>query len=127
MHAHESNILTLRLVLLGFLTAAAANAGAQTTMTTDASVRISQTTEMTRAAREAGAPGSSAEHEYPALERDGSGDKITRSAVSSKIGSGAVGASPNTNFWFYTADVVLFNDHDQDGHFHRAHRPAGDL
>ena len=33
--------------------------------------------------------------------------------------AGAVSAqSANIDFWFYTADVVLFNDHDNDGYFH---------
>jgi hypothetical protein len=26
--------------------------------------------------------------------------------------------APNVDFWFYTADVQLFNDHDADGYFH---------
>lgn len=118
MQAHNGNIRTLRLVLLAFLTAAAMNVGAQTTAAEGDSARLSQTTEMTRAARDRGEPGVHAEREYPVLERDVSADKSTRSAASNKTGGDAAAASPNTEFWFYAADVVLFNDHDRDGYFH---------
>ena len=29
-----------------------------------------------------------------------------------------VAQAANEDFWFYSADVVLFNDHDRDGYFH---------
>ena len=37
---------------------------------------------------------------------------------SRKAGSTAVSRTPNTDFWFYTADVELFGDEDRDGYFH---------
>ena len=37
---------------------------------------------------------------------------------SRKAGSTAVSLTPNTDFWFYTADVELFGDEDRDGYFH---------
>ncbi len=38
-------------------------------------------------------------------------------ADQSKI-RGAVTSSPNTDFWFYTADVELFGDQDRDGYYY---------
>ncbi len=37
---------------------------------------------------------------------------------SQKAGPAAVSRTPNTDFWFYTADVELFGDEDRDGYFH---------
>jgi hypothetical protein len=118
MQAYDGSIRRLRLALLALLTIAAANAGAQTTTTGGETARVSQTTEMTRAARDRGEQGSLAEREYTALQRNGSGGKGTRSASSTKTGAEAFSGSPNTDFWFHAADVVLFNDHDRDGYFH---------
>ncbi len=39
------------------------------------------------------------------------------SSAGSKTGD-AVGRSPNTDFWFYTADIELFADEDRDGYYH---------
>lgn len=38
-------------------------------------------------------------------------------AGQSKTGD-AASASPNTDFWFYTADIELFADEDRDGYYH---------
>ncbi|MDX1518322.1 MAG: choice-of-anchor H family protein [Woeseiaceae bacterium] len=35
-----------------------------------------------------------------------------------KAGPGGESRTPNTDFWFYTADVELFGDEDRDGYFH---------
>lgn len=35
-----------------------------------------------------------------------------------KAGAGTESRTPNTDFWFYTADVELFGDEDRDGYFH---------
>lgn len=118
MQAHDGKTRVSRLALLSFLAAAAVNAGAQTTVDVGDATRLSQTTEMTRAAREQGESGSRAEREYPALVRSDSSGKSTSFTVSSKTGAGTAAASPDTDFWFYAADVVLFNDHDRDGYFH---------
>lgn len=37
---------------------------------------------------------------------------------SQKAGPTAETRTPNTDFWFYTADVELFGDEDRDGYFH---------
>ena len=42
---------------------------------------------------------------------------LALSGAQQKAGLSAA-QSPNTEFWFYSADVVLFNDHDNDGYFH---------
>lgn len=54
-------------------------------------------------------------HSYPALNRQGQ-----RSARGhQKTGAGAVASqSASNDFWFYRADVVLFNDDDRDGYYH---------
>lgn len=35
-----------------------------------------------------------------------------------KAGASAESAAPNSDFWFYAADVELFGDEDRDGYFH---------
>ena len=50
-----------------------------------------------------------------------SGATASRSAAASAASpkqSAVASSAANGDFWFYSADVVLFNDHDGDGHFH---------
>jgi hypothetical protein len=55
--------------------------------------------------------------EYAPLSSLKSGD--TRSQSPSQGGSsGATVRSSDPNFWFYSADVVLFNDRDRDGYYY---------
>jgi len=54
--------------------------------------------------------------EFEVLVTEGSRDKTARAAVQQKPGS--VSQSPNTEFWFYDADVQLFSDFDRDGYFY---------
>lgn len=79
--------------------------------------RVSLTTQLTRAERDLGNPGATAENDYPALDSRATAAKQGRNTVSAKA-SAAVASAPNTDFWFYRADVELFNDHDGDGHYH---------
>ena len=79
--------------------------------------RLSVTTQMSKAERDQGQPGKISEHEYDALVATGKREKTTKSVVHSKAGFSAQ-AVTNADFWFYTADVVLFNDHDNDGYYH---------
>ncbi|MBT8107551.1 MAG: choice-of-anchor H family protein [Gammaproteobacteria bacterium] len=44
------------------------------------------------------------------------GGKV-RERTASKAGSGSTAQSANPGFWFYTADVELFNDFDRDGYY----------
>ena len=79
--------------------------------------RASVTTHMSRAERDLGSAGVTAEHDYPALDSGATTGKQGRATTSAKVGA-AIASSPDTDFWVYAADVVLFNDHDGDGHYH---------
>jgi hypothetical protein len=83
----------------------------------DEASRLSQTTQMLRADRDLGLAGAVSENAFGPLITTGSRDKPAISGVQGKAGLSTAGI-PNTDFWFYTADVVLFNDHDNDGYFH---------
>jgi hypothetical protein len=78
--------------------------------------RLSVMTQMTKAERDQGRSGKVSEHEYDALVAGGEREKTAKSSGQSKAGFSASQAA-NIDFWFYTADVVLFNDHDNDGYF----------
>jgi len=84
----------------------------------DAETRLSVTTQSTREQRDNGAPGKVSEDEYSALATTAEPDKKgTRSSAQAKATVQASSA-PNIDFWFYTADIVLFNDLDEDGYYH---------
>ncbi len=83
----------------------------------DESGRVSMTTQMSRADRDLGSPGAVSENTFAPLVVTGSRDKPALSGAQEKAGLSAA-QSPNTDFWFYSADVVLFNDHDNDGYYH---------
>ena len=78
--------------------------------------RLSITTQNTMEQRDNGIAGIVSEDEFDALVTGGqrSGGKV--SGIQSKAGIQATQA-PNSDFWFYSADIVLFNDHDRDGYF----------
>ena len=79
--------------------------------------RWSATTQMSKADRDRGAAGTVSQDEFPALatQQSAAGVKGVRGQSKS---SGTASRAPNTDFWFYDADVVLFNDNDQDGYYH---------
>jgi len=79
--------------------------------------RVSITTQSTREQRDSGVPGAVSEDEYSALATAAESVKATRSTAKSKATVQSSSAA-NIDFWFYTADVVLFNDHDDDGYYH---------
>jgi hypothetical protein len=79
--------------------------------------RLSITTQSTKSQRDNGTAGVVTTDEFGALVSTGERVKGTPSTVQSKS-TGATAYSLNTDFWFYTADVVLFNDHDGDGYYH---------
>ena len=54
--------------------------------------------------------------EYEALALSGDRNKSTRATGQQKT-SGSNAPLPNTDFWFYTADVELFADRDRDGYY----------
>jgi len=84
---------------------------------TEGDRRISVTMENSRVQRDKGVAGKTSQHEFAVLRVAGERDKSTWSSAQSKAAAQAV-QSPNVGFWFYTADVVLFNDHDSDGYYH---------
>lgn len=79
--------------------------------------RLSLTTQYTKAQRDRGDTGTVSEDEFAELTIEGTRSATKHSRGQSKAGS-SMAMSPNTNFWFYTADVMLFNDHDQDGYYY---------
>lgn len=54
--------------------------------------------------------------EFDALVTGGVREKTARVAGQQK--TGAVAETPNTDFWFYDADVQLFSDLDRDGYYY---------
>ena len=82
----------------------------------DGEKRVSVTTESTRVERDAGLPGIVSEDEFTALKTGEPRQPGKRVSVQSKSGASAL-STTNVDFWFYTADVVLFGDHDGDGYF----------
>ena len=79
--------------------------------------RMSVTTQNTKTQRDAGIAGNVAEHEYDELVVQGERNMNKRSTRQQKS-QATVAQSPNSDFWFYTVDVVLFNDLDRDGYHH---------
>lgn len=57
--------------------------------------------------------------DYGALVTSGDRDKTgTRGSLSKPGVEGTVSQSASFDFWFYEADVILYNDDDNDGYFH---------
>lgn len=79
--------------------------------------RLSLTTQNTQAGREQGVAGIVTEDEFDALVANGTREKPERPSAQTKVSPRSLQAA-NTDFWFYTADVVLFNDRDRDGYYH---------
>ncbi|MDH3531454.1 MAG: choice-of-anchor H family protein [Gammaproteobacteria bacterium] len=79
--------------------------------------RLSVTTQMSRADRDRGHAGSVSQDEFPALAAQPDAGIGKNTAGQAKL-SATVTQAPNTDFWFYSADVLLFNDNDDDGYYH---------
>jgi len=112
MFATSQRKAKLILLIMSLLSIAATPALAQD------SNRLSTSTQNLRAARDAGTPGKMTKSEYAALTTSGSRETGKGRHGSAKPGSAGAVSSADINFWFYSADVQLFNDHDQDGHFY---------
>lgn len=80
--------------------------------------RTSKSFQSTRADRDAGLPGKLSKDEHTALVTEGSRAAEKRSSGPEKLAAKSAKTTANYDFWFYSADVILFNDHDIDGHFH---------
>jgi len=79
--------------------------------------RLSVSIQSTRVERDNGFAGKISEDEFNALERTGDRVAAKGSLSRSKPVTQSIQA-PNADFWFYSADVELFNDHDRDGYYH---------
>ena len=111
MQAIQKTGIRFALLSLFLLTIAAATAMAQD------ETRRSVSTQMSKPDRDQGAAGKVTEDEFSALLTEGGRSQDKRSLVQSRTETIAASVA-NGDFWFYSADVVLFNDHDGDGHFH---------
>ena len=77
---------------------------AATTVLAEEETRTSTSVQYTKAQRDAGIAGTVSKDEY--------------AGTLSKTGVRRSNSTASGDFWFYSADVLLFNDHDVDGHFH---------
>lgn len=75
--------------------------------------RVSVIQQTARGGRD-GSPGASVRLEYSSMQAGS--QRALR--PSSKTSASATAKSGSDDFWFYTADVILFNDEDNDGYFH---------
>ena len=110
-HARGWAALAVTLLFASGLT----NASAQST--DGAESRWSATTQMSKADRDRGLKGKLSQDEFPALTT-GKTALSSKDARPQTKSSGGESATPNIDFWFYDADVVLFNDNDGDGYYH---------
>lgn len=78
--------------------------------------RVSVTTQGLKAAVDAG-QGKTSHHEFDSNATIGKRSEKGKSSANAKT-SEQGSATPNTDFWFYTADVELFSDRDRDGYFY---------
>lgn len=79
--------------------------------------RVSVTRQGTLAEREKGLISDNVQNEHAGLELTGKRAGNTQSSAQSKI-TASGSASPNVDYWFYSADVELFYDHDGDGYYY---------
>lgn len=79
------------------------------------SARAAVTKQITRGGRD-GVASDSVRHEYSALTK--SGQRETSASSKTAGGSASSARAASNDFWFYDADVILFNDDDNDGYFH---------
>ncbi len=96
-------IRTYFFVLSAFMLSIAA-----TTVLAEDEMRSSTSVHHSKSQRDSGAAGTLSKDEHQALVADGKRAPNKQSSV----------VSASTDFWFYSADVILFNDHDVDGHYH---------
>ncbi|MGI9204499.1 MAG: choice-of-anchor H family protein [Woeseiaceae bacterium] len=108
----------LSLLLLGFSTILLAEPDGSSAVTAD-EPRSSISLHTVRGGRDNPTVVSESVEDYKALETTGSRNKAKTRGGQLKPQFGSSGAeSPSFDFWFYDADVVLFNDDDNDGYYH---------
>ena len=99
-------------VALAYATPAQAEAGATAGATEP---RVSVSRQIRRGGRD-GQAGDSVRHEFGALQSTGKRERPTAGKLGES--STATARAVNEDFWFYDADVILFNDNDNDGYYH---------
>ena len=115
METRTRTLRNLRWLIVGIsLAVLMVGSGLALAQSSDGEKRVSVTTESTRVERDAGLPGIVSENEFTALKTDEPRQSGKRVSVQSKAGASA-SSTTNIDFWFYSADVVLFGDHDGDG------------
>ncbi len=118
---NQSNFRALFVAGLLALTVSGASQAAPGAASSDAtdSARSSVSRHNVKGGRENSTLTSESTEEYASLVTSGSRGKSTTRGGFAKPGAGsATSQSINHDFWFYEADVVLFNDDDRDGYFH---------
>ena len=105
-----------RILLVMFFAAGVAIISANALADTAGIGRASITTQNTREQRDNGVTGRISADEHAALVVNGERGTNIRPAANAKATVQSTQA-PNTDYWFYSADVVLFNDHDNDGYY----------
>ncbi len=118
MKSQALKLSPTRLLITLSVLAAITLYSAETFATDDvAANRVSITTKNTKAQRDNGVAGVVTEDEFIALKV--SGERTTGNRATGQLkGTALTAQSPNVDFWFYSADVVLFNDQDRDGYYH---------
>lgn len=81
-------------------------------------VRESRTTQYERGGRNGSSAGSVSEHRYGPLVTEGERAAPSAGGAEKAAGPGGAEKGARQDFWFFDADVVLFNDDDRDGYFH---------
>ena len=106
------------LLVVGLLALTVPGASQATADATDG-LRSSVSRHTATGGRENPVASSESTDEYDALATSGSRGKPTTRGGLAKLGSGSQTAqSASHEFWFFDADVQLFNDDDRDGYFH---------
>lgn len=83
----------------------------------DIEARLSVSTQSTRVDRDNGVPGITTADTFNALVTGSEEDHTNGVAGPAKAEAQQL-QTANVDFWFYAADVELFNDHDSDGFYH---------
>ena len=100
-------------ILLTMLLTAGLNIFSANAIADGGDKRLSITTQNTMQKRDNGVAGIVSEDEFDAFVLGGQRSTAKGSSIQAKT----VMQAANSDFWFYSVDVVLFNDHDRDGYF----------
>lgn len=79
--------------------------------------RVSESAFYADSGRDQVAPNKVSKDTLDPLLKGGKRSDSTRGSAQQKL-TNKESRTPNTDFWFYTADVELFADNDRDGYFH---------